>query len=45
MKKVFFAAFVLLIVMGFAACSNKQVPVSTVNREFNKQVQNYEMSL
>ncbi len=23
MKKVFFAAFVLLIVMGFAACSNK----------------------
>lgn len=28
MKKVFFAAFVLLIVMGFAACSNKQVPVS-----------------
>ena len=31
MKKVFFAAFVLLIVMGFAACSNKQVPVSTIN--------------
>ena len=31
MKKIFFAAFVLLIVMGFAACSNKQVPVSTVN--------------
>ena len=28
MKKVFFAAFVLLVVMGFAACSNKQVPVA-----------------
>ena len=38
MKKVFFAAFVLLIVMGFAACSNKQVPVSTVNLQLQNSV-------
>ena len=31
MKKVFFAAFVLLIVMGFAAYCNKHYPVSSVN--------------
>ena len=38
MKKVFFAACVLLIVMGFAACSNKQVPVSTVNLQLQNSV-------
>ncbi len=38
MKKIFFAAFVLLIVMGFAACSNKQVPVSTVNLQLQNSV-------
>ena len=36
MKKVFFAAFVLLVVMGFAACSNKQVPASTDNLQLQK---------
>ena len=38
MKKVFFVAFVLLIVMGFAACSNKLVPVSTVNLQLQNTV-------
>ncbi len=38
MKKVFFAEFVLLIVMGFAACSNKQVPVRTVNLQVQNSV-------
>ena len=38
MKKVFFAACMLLIVMGFAACSNKQVPVSTVNLQLQNSV-------
>lgn len=38
MKKVFFAAFVLLIVIGFAACSNKQVPISTVNLQLQNSV-------
>ena len=34
MKKVFFAAFVLLIVMGFAACSNTVSYTHLVNSIF-----------
>ena len=38
MKKIFFAAFTILVVMGMVACSNKQVSESTVNTQLQNSV-------
>ena len=38
MKKIFFAAFIMLIVTVFTACTAKQVPESTVNTQLQNSV-------
>ena len=38
MKKIFFAAFIMLIVTVFSACTAKQVPESTVNTQLQNSV-------
>lgn len=38
MKKIFFAAFIMLIVTVFTACIAKQVPESTVNTQLQNSV-------
>ena len=38
MKKIFFAVFTILVVMGMVACSNKQVTESSVNTKLQNSV-------
>ena len=38
MKKIFFAAFIMLIVTVFTACTAKQLPESTVNTQLQNSV-------
>ena len=38
MKKIFFAAFIMLIVTVFSACTAKQLPESTINLQLQNSV-------